>query len=55
MADIFELTKPLWEIALRATIVYVAVILLVRVIPKRNAGHISPDDMLALIVIGAIP
>lgn len=50
----FELTKPLWEILARGTITYFALIVLVRVIPKRKAGHISPNDMLSLIVIGGM-
>ncbi len=50
----FEITLPLWEIAIRATLVYLALILLVRVIPKRNAGHISPNDLLTLIVVGTL-
>lgn len=54
MADIFEVTMPMWEIALRGTIVYLALILLVRAIPKRNAGHISPNDMLTLILVGTL-
>jgi len=54
LAEVFALTKPLWEIALRATFVYVALILLVRVVPKRNAGHVSPNDMLTLIVLGSM-
>jgi len=54
MAEVFSLTKPLWEIAVRATVVYFALVLVVRVIPKRNAGHISPNDMLTLIVIGSM-
>lgn len=54
MPEIFSLTMPLWEIAVRATVVYFLVILVVRAIPKRNAGHISPNDMLTLIVIGTL-
>ena len=54
MADIFALTKPLWEIVLRATVVYFALIMLVRLIPKRRAGSISPNDMVTLIVIGGM-
>ena len=54
MAEVFGLTLPLWEIAIRATVVYFALVVLVRVIPKRNAGHISPNDMLTLIVIGGM-
>jgi uncharacterized membrane protein YcaP (DUF421 family) len=49
-----SLTMPLGEIAVRATIVYFAVIALIRLIPKRNAGHVSPNDMLTLIVIGTL-
>ena len=54
MHEFFALTKPLWEIAVRATLVYFALIALARVIPKRRAGHISPNDILALIVIGGM-
>jgi uncharacterized membrane protein YcaP (DUF421 family) len=35
-------------------VVYLALVVLVRIIPKRKAGHISPNDMLALIVIGGM-
>ena len=54
MSEVFGLTKPLWEIGLRATIVYLALLLLVRLVPKRKAGHISPNDMLTLIVVGGM-
>lgn len=54
MLEVLSLTKPLWEIGFRATIGYFVLILLVRVIPKRNAGHISPNDLVTLIVIGGI-
>ncbi len=54
MTEVFALTKPLWEIVLRATVAYLVLVVLVRVIPKRNAGHISPNDMLFLIVIGTM-
>jgi len=32
----------------------VVLVILIRVIPKRNAGHISPNDMLTLIVLGGM-
>lgn len=54
MAEVFGLSMPLWEIGLRATIIYVVVVLAVRLVPKRNAGHISPNDLLTLIVIGGL-
>jgi uncharacterized membrane protein YcaP (DUF421 family) len=35
-------------------IVYFAVVAFIRLIPKRNAGHVSPNDMLTLILIGTL-
>jgi uncharacterized membrane protein YcaP (DUF421 family) len=35
-------------------VVYFALLVLIRIIPKRKAGHISPNDMLTLIVIGGM-
>lgn len=54
MDEVFGLTKPLWEIAARATVVYFSLVFLLRVAPKRRAGSISPNDMLGLIVIGGM-
>ena len=54
MTDVLVPSLPLWEIALRGTLVYMGIVLLVRLVPKRNAGHISPNDLLTLIVIGGI-
>jgi len=54
MTEGLSLTMPLWEIAARATAVYLALVFLLRIIPKRNAGHISPNDLLTLIVIGGM-
>lgn len=50
----FDITMPLWELFVRGTIIYLALIFLVRVIPKRKAGHISPNDMLTLIILGGM-
>jgi uncharacterized membrane protein YcaP (DUF421 family) len=54
IVDIFALTKPISEIMLRGTAGFLALVILVRLIHKRNAGHVSPNDMLVLIVIGAM-
>ncbi len=54
LSEMFGLTLPLAEILLRGTVGFLALVALVRVVPKRNAGHISPNDMLVLIVIGAL-
>lgn len=54
MMEVISLTTPLWEIALRATAVYLAVFLLLRLVPKRTAGKFSLADLLTLIVIGSM-
>lgn len=48
------LSMPASEIVLRGTSIFLALALLLRIVPKRNAGHISPNDMLVLILIGAM-
>ncbi len=52
--EVIALTTPLWEIAIRATAVYLAVFLLLRLVPKRTAGKFSIADLLTLIVIGSM-
>src|SRR5690606_27593720 len=52
--EMFSLTQPVLEIAVRGTIAFIVLIALIRIVPKRNAGHISPNDMLVLIVVGSL-
>lgn len=54
LTDMFGLTAPLAELLLRGAVGFLALVALVRIVPKRNAGHISPNDMLVLIVVGAL-
>lgn len=54
LTEIFGLSKPFSEIFIRGTGAYLTLVVLFRLIPKRNAGHISPNDMLVLIVIGTL-
>lgn len=54
MSDAMEFTNPVWQTALRGTAVYIALVLLIRLVPKRNAGHVSPNDLLTLIVVGGL-
>lgn len=54
LVEIFVPTKPILEIIVRGSVGFLALVLLLRVVPKRNAGHISPNDMLVLIVIGGM-
>lgn len=54
MMEVIALTTPIWEIALRATLVYLGVYLLLRLIPKRTIGNFSLADILTLIILGSI-
>ncbi len=45
---------PLWEIVARGITVYVVVALVIRFIPKRQAGDVSPNDLIALIIVGSL-
>ncbi len=52
MSDLFQLSAPWWQFALRAVAVYVLVMLLVRLSGKRAVGQFTPFDLVLLILIG---
>lgn len=52
--DMFELSTPLVNLLVRATAVYFAVAIALRLLPKREVGGISPQDLLALVVMGGL-
>lgn len=54
MDTVFAFEKPLWEIVLRGTVAYLAIVVVLRVIPKRHLGNISPNDFIALVIIGGL-
>jgi len=54
MPEMFTLSMSLWELAARATLVYLSLVFLVRVIPKRDAGNISPNDILRIVIVGGL-
>ena len=54
MGEAFELTMPVWEVLARTSLVYLATVFLIRVVPKRRSGSISPNDMISLVLIGAL-
>lgn len=54
LANAFVLETPLWEIIARGTAVYVALAVVIRVIPKRQTGDLSDNDMIALVIVGAL-
>ena len=52
MSDLFALAMPWWEFILRAVIVYVVVLVMVRMAGKRTLGQFTPFDMLLLVLLG---
>lgn len=54
MDGLFELDMPLLEILIRGSLVYFALAVILRLIPKRNAGNISPNDMITLVIIATL-
>lgn len=54
MGDALALETPLWEIFARASILYIALNVLLRLVPKRQTGSLSPNDMIALVIIGTL-
>lgn len=52
MADLFQLSAPWWQFVLRAIVIYVMVMVLVRVSGKRAVGQFTPFDLVLLILIG---
>jgi uncharacterized membrane protein YcaP (DUF421 family) len=54
MPESLTLEMPLWEIVARASAVYLATAVIMRLIPKRHTGNVSPNDLIALIIVGAL-
>ena len=47
----WALAIPVWEIVVRATIVYVFLVFLLRVTGKRQIGQLAPFDLVLLLVL----
>lgn len=52
MPDLFALAMPWWEFILRAVVVYVVVLGMVRLGGKRALGQITPFDVLLIVLLG---
>lgn len=52
MSDLFQLSAPWWTFVLRAGVIYVLVMLLVRLSGKRAVGQFTPFDLVLLILLG---
>src|SRR5512137_2275719 len=42
---------PIWELVLRAFVVYIALLLLLRLTGKRQVGQLAPFDLVLLLVL----
>jgi uncharacterized membrane protein YcaP (DUF421 family) len=47
----FAFETPWWEIIVRVTIIYVAVLILVRITGKRQLGQLAPMDLLTVLLL----
>ncbi|MDO5506510.1 MAG: DUF421 domain-containing protein [Pseudoxanthomonas suwonensis] len=52
MSELFMLSAPWWHYPLRATAVYVVVMLLMRLSGKRAVGQFTPFDLVLLVLVG---
>ncbi|HEX4825409.1 MAG TPA: YetF domain-containing protein [Candidatus Polarisedimenticolaceae bacterium] len=48
---IFDIYQPWWELILRAAVVYVFLIILLRITGKRQVGQLAPFDLVLLLVL----
>lgn len=52
MRSLFDLAMPWWEFVLRAVVVYVVVLAIVRLSGKRTVGQFTPFDLLVVVLLG---
>ncbi len=52
MRSLFDLGMPWWEFVLRAMVVYVVVLVMVRLSGKRTVGQFTPFDLLVVVLLG---
>jgi uncharacterized membrane protein YcaP (DUF421 family) len=52
VTDLFALAMPWWEFVLRAVVVYVVLLTLVRVSGKRAVGQYTPFDLILVVLLG---
>ena len=52
MNEMFALSAPWWQFVLRAVLIYVLVMVLVRVSGKRAVGQFTPFDLVLVILLG---
>ena len=50
----FDLAMPWWEFALRASVSYIGLLILLRLASRRSFGQLAPFDVIVLIMIGGL-
>lgn len=45
---------PLLEIVARGSLGYLGIALVIRLLPKRHTGNLSPNDLIALVIVGSL-
>lgn len=51
MSDLFDMNSPWWVFVLRAVVVYLVLLTLLRVSGKRQVGQLAPFDLVLLLII----
>jgi len=54
MLDALLPETPLAELFVRGSAVYLIVAMVIRIVPKRHAGSLSPNDLVALVTAGSL-
>lgn len=52
MNELFELSMPWWHFPLRAALIYVAMLVLIRLSGKRTVGEFTAFDLVLMILLG---
>jgi len=52
MTDLFELAMPWWEFLLRAVVVYIVLLAMIRMSGKRSMGQFTAFDVLLIVLLG---
>ncbi|TWH99999.1 uncharacterized protein DUF421 [Luteimonas cucumeris] len=52
MSGLFELSMPWWQFVLRAVVVYVVLLAMVRLSGKRTVGQFTPFDLIVIVLLG---
>jgi uncharacterized membrane protein YcaP (DUF421 family) len=50
-ADLYTLTVPVWNLILRAVVVYLSVLIILRIAGKRQLAQMSPTEFVAILLI----